>query len=196
MKVAMVLLLIALSGSCANAQSGNFIISYPISFPMGNLHSYTTNTSFRGISLEFNKRTSPITTAGLELGWNVFYQHVEQKVYQEGTASISGVQYRYTNAAPIVAGVDYHFETSNHALHPFAGIGLGTTYVERSTDFGVYRLISDAWQFCIRPELGLDVHFAHGQSLFLAAKYFWNFNTSDLDGQSWLSLNVGVRLTH
>jgi len=192
----MVLLLTALSGLCANAQSGEFIISYPISFPMGDLHSYTTNTSFRGISLEFNKKTSPFTTAGLEVGWNVFYQRADQKVYHQGTASISGVQYRYTNAAPIIAGASYHFESSSKALHPFAGIGLGTTYVDRTTDFGVYRSISDAWQFCIRPELGLDVHFAHGQSLFLAAKYFWNFNTNDLDGQSWLSLNVGVRLAN
>lgn len=175
------------------AQGGNYMISYPIGFPTGDLHSYSSNVSFRGISLEFNKRTSPVSTAGLETGWNVFYQHVDKKVYQQGTASVTGVQYRYTNAVPIIVGAKYYKTTGNKNIRPYIGVGLGTVYVNRNTNFGLYEIVTDSWQFCIRPELGLDFKIAPGESLFVGGKYFWDFNTSRLDGQSWLSVNIGFR---
>jgi hypothetical protein len=195
MKRIFILLLTAVSGMAAHAQGGNFMISYPISFPMGDLHNYTTNVSFRGISLEFNKQTSHQTTAGLETGWNVFYQHVDKTVYKEGTASITGVQYRYTNAVPIIAGMKYYWEGGSKAVHPYIGGGIGTTYVDRTTSFGLYSIIHDAWQFTMRPELGVDLKLNRDEALFIGAKYFWNLNTNDLNGQSWLSINIGLRMS-
>ena len=194
MRAFLLFLPLALVSAGAYAQSpGNCMVSYPISFPMGNLHDYSSNTSFRGISFEFNKKTSPYTTAGLEVGWNVFYQHVDKKVYQEGTASITGVQYRYTNAVPIIAGVKYYKKTGSKAMRPFVGVGLGTIYVNRTTDFGLYEIVSDSWQFALRPEVGIDFKVASAQAFWLGAKYMWGFNTSNLDGQQWLSINIGFR---
>ncbi len=181
---------------CGGARGqGDFMVSYPISFPTGNLHSYTTNASFRGMSMEFAKKTSEETNTGLEVGWNVFYQRVDKKVYQEGTASITGVQYRYTNAVPLIFGTRYYAVTHSKVAHPFMGIGMGTTYVNRTTNFGLYQVVTDSWQFAMRPELGLDFKMHHGGSMFIAAKYFLNFNTSRLDGQPWFSLNIGFRGT-
>jgi len=194
MKAVILLLLVALGSMGASAQHNSFMASYPVSFPMGDLHSYINKPGFRGISFEFNKAISHETYAGLEVGWNVFYQHVTKQEYKDGTASVAGVQYRYINAFPIIVGGKYYMHTGSKAAYPYAGIGAGTVYVERATNFGLYQIYKDAWQFCMRPELGLDLQFSHHESLFFAAKYFWNFNTSSLDGQSWLSLNMGVRV--
>ena len=193
MKTAILFCLLGMASAGVYAQDGNYMISYPISFPMGNLHDYSSNVSFRGISLEFNKKTSPQTTAGLEVGWNVFYQQVDRKVYHDGNASITGVQYRYTNAVPIILGGKYYAKTGSRALRPYVGVGLGTLYANRTTDFGLYEITSDGWQFLIRPEAGIDMQFARGESFFLGAKYMWGFNTSSLDGQQWLSINIGFR---
>ncbi|MCU7552960.1 hypothetical protein OCK74_27855, partial [Chitinophagaceae bacterium LB-8] len=76
----------------------SFVMSYPIAFPMGDLKDYVSKVSYRGISLEFNKWQKSNLEVGLESGWNVFYERVEDKVYTDKTASISGVQYRYTNS--------------------------------------------------------------------------------------------------
>jgi hypothetical protein len=185
------LLVLGIAG--ANAQS-NFMISYPIAFPTGDLHTYTSNTSFRGISMEFNKATSPMTTAGLEVGWNVFYQHVDKKAYTDGTITITGVQYRYTNSVPIIVGAKHYLgEKKKSGGQPYVGLGLGTVYSDRSTDFGLYRISTDAWQFCIRPELGWEFPIGHAESLFIGGKYFWSFNTSALDGQSFITLNIGLK---
>ncbi len=188
-----ILFLLAAAISIGARGQGQFLVSYPFGFPVGNLHDYTSNTSFRGISFEFAKSTSKESSTGLEVGWNVFYQHVDKKVYTEGTASVTGVQDRYTNAVPLIFGTKYYAATSNKSMHPYIGMGAGTTYINRTTNFGLYQIVTDSWQFALRPELGLDFAMSHGGSVFIAAKYFWNFNTDRMDAQPWFSLNVGIR---
>src|SRR5689334_12358450 len=74
MKNVFILILLFLFGQVAFSQSSNFVISYPISFPMGNLKEYNTKTSFRGITIEFNKHVQAKNSdVGLESAWNVFY---------------------------------------------------------------------------------------------------------------------------
>ena len=177
------------------SQGSSFYLSYPISFPMGDLSEYIDAVSYRGISLEWYKRAKPQLDVGLEIAWNVFYERVDSKTYTDGTASISGVQYRYTSAVPMIAGVKYHLDKGGKAV-PYGGIGLGVTYVNRSTDFGLYRITNDAWQFTVRPELGVAYKINPDLAILLGAKYFMPFNGDNLDGQQYLSLNLGLVFYH
>jgi len=190
MKRILILLTIVISSQAVLAQ-GNFVISYPISFPMGDLKDYIGATSFRGISMEFNKRAKPTLDVGIEASWHVFYERVAEKAYTFETATITGIQYRYTNAVPLLAQFKYLKEAGGGKTHPYAGLGIGTTYVERATDVGLYRITNNAWQFCLRPELGVQVKAGYGASFMLGVKYYANFAAKDLEGQSYLSINVG-----
>ena len=158
---------------------------------MGDLGDYIDKQSFRGINLEWGKEIKPNLIASLETGWNVFYKDVPEQVYTEGTASFSGKQFRYTNSVPIIVGAKWVLKSSNN-LVPYAGLGLGTMYSDRSTDFGLYRISTDAWQFCVRPELGITFKSRNGPAAMLGVKYYSSFNSSDLDGQSFLTVNIGV----
>jgi outer membrane protein with beta-barrel domain len=174
------------------AQHGSsFGLTYSISFPMGDLHDYTTKTSFRGFEMEYNYHIQPHISLGVETGWNTFYERVEKKTYTDGTASITGVQYRYTNAVPILATGRY-IKTGSGKAEPFVGLGIGTLYVDRATDFGLYRISSDAWQFCVRPELGVILKSGRGVAGLISAKYYYAFDTDNLSGQPYLSLNIGL----
>jgi hypothetical protein len=170
---------------------GIFIVSYPVAFPMGDLSDYINKTSFRGINMEWGKEVKDNVIAEIETGWNVFYNREPDAVYKQGSASISGVQYRYTNSVPILAGAKWVLKSHNN-LVPYAGLALGTMYSDRSTDFGLYRISTDAWQFCVRPELGITFKSRNGPSLLLGAKYYAAFNSNDLDGQSFFTVNLGV----
>jgi len=181
---------ICLKGAFAQ-HHGIFIISYPVAFPMGDLSDYTNATSFRGINMEWGREVKPNLIAEIETGWNVFYQREPDAVYKQGTASISGVQYRYTNSVPILAGAKWVLKSKNN-LVPYAGLALGTMYSDRATDFGLYRISTDAWQFCVRPELGITFKSRNGPSAMLGVKYYSSFNSNDLDGQSFLTINLGV----
>jgi hypothetical protein len=193
MKTAFLIVLTICALGTVRAQE-SVIVSYPIAFPVGNLHSYSTNVSFRGVSVEFLQKVAPHFQSGLEAGWNVFYQAKPSQAYHDGATTITGSQYRYTNVAPILAGTKY-YPLSSKIAKPFIGFGIGTLYANRSTDFGIYRIRDDAWQFCMRPELGLEVYAGHGVSGFLAAKYYWSLNAHDLDGQQFVSINIGLKLS-
>jgi opacity protein-like surface antigen len=171
------------------------VITYPIAFPIGNHHDYISQTSFRGISLEFLQKAHPMADVGVEAGWNVFYQKVDSKTYTEGTAAISGIQYRYTNVAPILAEAKIYVPTKNKKAKPYVGLGVGTLYVNRSTDFGLYRITNETWQFCLRPELGFSFRPTNGVSLLVGGKWYSGYGTSDLPGQSYISINVGLMVS-
>lgn len=192
MKKIFFLLVAAICMHSAFAQRrGVFIISYPIAFPMGDLSDYINSTSFRGINMEFGKEIRQDLIAEIETGWNVFYEREPEQVYKQGTASISGVQYRYTNSVPILAGAKWILKSHNNIV-PFAGLGLGTTYSDRSTDFGLYRISVDAWQFTLRPEIGVTFKGRNGPAAMVGVKYYASFNSNDLDGQSFFSINIGI----
>jgi hypothetical protein len=181
--------------SLANVHAQSWTVSYPMSLPLGDLHNYSSNTSFRGINFEFSKRVRSNVEANLETGWNVFYHHEDTKEYKVGTASITGSQYRYTNAVPILAGLKLYPKGITKGVSPFVGLGLGTLYVNRSTDFGLYRITTETWQFCIRPEAGFLFQLQPSTYLFAGLKYYLPFSTNDLDGQSYLSLNIGLKFS-
>ena len=179
-------------GANAYAQSNsNFIASYSIALPMGNSSDYIGQTSFRGISFEWNTSIKPNLELGLESGWNVFYEKVGEKVYTEGTASVSGTQYRYINAVPTIGGATYHFKNDSK-IKPYGGLGLGTVYIDRDTDLGMYRISNQVWQFSVRPELGIRYEMGgQGTALQIGAKYYANSDTDDLEGQPFVAINIG-----
>lgn len=195
MKAILFLVVAACSSLLASAQGGGFTISYPIGFPMSDLNDYISKASWRGINFEFNKRVKPQVVVGLETGWNVFYENAGEQQYVDKTVTLTGRQYRYTNSVPIIAGAKYFPKTAHENLRPYAGLGIGTLYSNRSTDFGLYRITYEAWQFALRPEAGLVYKSNSGVNPFVGVKYYWAFDGGDLDGQPYLTLNVGVAFT-
>ena len=177
----------------ANAQvkTSNFRIGLAVAIPAGSLSDYISQTTVRGASLEYNWNVRENLEIGIESGWNLFYERVDDKVYQHETASISGVQYRYTNAVPIIAGVKMMAKTKKN-ITPYGGVGAGTVYINRNTDFGMYRITNNTWQFSVRPEIGLRYDYKEGMGVYLGAKYYANSANDDLDGQSYFAINLGL----
>jgi hypothetical protein len=173
-----------------------WILSYSVGMPMEKLNDYIEEVSPRGIALEVDLPIKPKWDVVLEAGWNHFYERVGDKVYTIETASISGVQYRYTNAVPMVAGLKYHIggTESKSKLKPYAGIGIGTTYINRNTDFGMYRFSVNNWQFAVRPELGLKYEYGPGRGINFGVKYYMNSENDEMDGQSFIAFNIGILL--
>ena len=169
----------------------SFILTYPIGFPMGDHHDYISKTSWRGINMEFLHHAKPGVAVGLETGWNVFYEKTDRQPYKNGTTTITGVTFRYTNAVPILVESKWYPISDKKMTNPYVGVGVGTLFVSRSTDFGLYRITNEAWQFCVRPEAGVLFSIEPGMKALLGVKYYGAFNTDDLDAQSFLSINVG-----
>ena len=186
--------IVAMVALQAMAQDNKYSIQYTIGFPTGDLNDFISKTSFRGVFFEFQNELTPQFSVGLAGGIQTFYERKPYATYTEGTVSLSGLQYRYTNSFPILLTFDYYYDTEA-ILTPFVGLGLGTIYSVRDIDMGLYRSETEAWQLGIQPEVGLEYDVNEAVGLKIAGKYFQAFDTSELDGTSYFSLNVGLVFT-
>ncbi|MDN3204801.1 outer membrane beta-barrel protein [Algoriphagus sediminis] len=175
----------------AQAQQSIFSLNYAISVPLGNTSNYIDQTSGRGFILEYQKFINKNWAIGGEFGHATFYKREENKVYTEGSASLSGIQYRYQYEWPIFLTANYYVLTGDK-IRPYFGLGVGTIAHDRRIDMGIFTDQNTHWQFAIRPEVGLLYKPTYNTGFKLGVKYYNSFESSDLAGQSNLGINVGI----
>jgi outer membrane protein len=181
-----------LVSSKSYGQQDSYIsVQYAVSFGTGDLSDYISKTSWRGVQVEYRSPVRSNLLVGLDVAWNVFYERKDYDTYTVDTRSLSGVQYRYQNEVPILASVDYLISSEN-ALKPYIGFGLGTIYSERATDMNLYRMLEKTWQFALKGEVGLLYELNYASSVKFAAKYYNAFQTETLDSQGYFSLSLGM----
>lgn len=175
----------------SNAQSA-FSIQYSMGFGNGDVKDFISTASFRGAALEYRYMVQPKIGIGADIGWNTFYERRAYDTYTSGTVSLSGVQYRYINAMPILVGFNYYMKP-DEKINPYVGLGVGTLYTKRNTDMNLYTIENNVWAFALRPEVGVLVNANEGLDIVLVGKYNYGFAAGGLDPQSYFTFNVGLR---
>lgn len=174
----------------STAQNSLFSTNYVVTVPLGNTSDFIDNTSGRGINFEFQKFINPHVTLGIEAGHSTLFKKEDKKVYTEGSASISGVQYRYQYTWPILATANY-YALRTGLLRPYAGIGLGTMASHRRLDMGIYTADKTHWQFAIKPELGALIQPNASMAFKIGANYLMGTGGDNFDSQSNLYFKIG-----
>jgi len=185
-----VLLTGIITATQVKAQESLFSVQYSMGFAVGDLKEFNEAASFRGMSFEYRYMMQPAIGVGLETGYNLFYDRMDYATYTQGTQSVSGIQYRYTHAVPVLAAFDYYLKPDTQ-FNPFVGLGVGTLYTFRDLDMGMLTMESDAWQFALRPEVGCIIS-TQAADVLIGAKYFSGFKANDTEGQSYFTINVGL----
>jgi hypothetical protein len=173
----------------AQAQQNVYVFEYSMGFPTGDLRDYIDEPSFRGFNFGYRYMLDDNRALGLDMGWQTFFEKKDYATYTDGTSSISGVQYRYTNAFTASLQIDQVFNEGGD-IRPFIGMGAGTSYMRRTVDMGLYRLERDPWQFMLQPEAGVWLYAANGNAVMLNFSYYWGFETKQLDAQSFLAVGL------
>jgi opacity protein-like surface antigen len=174
------------------AQGGYTNVTYGMAVPLGNTADYIRNTSFRGASLEIGTAFTENFSIGIGGSWHVFYQDRGYTTIElSNTSALSGKQYRYINAFPIMAIGRYLFN-SQGKFTPFIGTGLGTAYVEERTDIGSVPFESSAWHAAVAPEVGAIVEVGYRTNLFVNARFTNAFKSDDMENLSMAGLNLGI----
>lgn len=173
------------------AQSGYTSFQYVMGFGVGDLGDYISKASFRGAVFDYQKEFSPKASMGLELGWSTFYERKEYDTYTVEPYSLSGIQYRYSNMFPMLATAEY-YPVSDAVVKPYVNLGIGTMYTIRNTDMGTWTLEENAWQFALKPEIGVIYDVGVNSSIKLEAKYYTGIKTSKLETQSFFAISTGL----
>ena len=187
-----VAVLSAAGASPAHAQRDQwFGITWQMAQPLQNTHDFTSPYSFRGMGIEW-RWVHRSTSFGINAAWNVMNQNVVGTGSFQ-SADITGKQFRYINAFPIMASLHVYLGPEGGA-RGFLGANIGTYYIERQVDVGIFQITDNNWHFGLAPELGFAVPMRGGlgnTAFFATARYNYGFAAGDAPYQSWLSVHVG-----
>ena len=190
------LMIIVLLGSLlihrsAMAQQQNLtILNYSMGLGLDNTGDFISKYSFRGFGFSYRHLSQSHIGAGIDMGWNTFYQELDNASYTYETATITGDQWRYFNTFPILAAVDF-YKSPGEKINPYGGLGVGVEYNIATVNFGVYSAEKDAWPFTISPEIGVLIQSPSGPAFNVGIKYIYGFKTQDLSSDMHLQFNVG-----
>jgi hypothetical protein len=188
--ILLIAFLVMIISENATAQNSMLSLNYAVSIPIGNTSDFIDQASGRGFVAEFQVFTKRNITFGGELGHFTLYKRELNKIYTEGSASLSGVQYRYQQSYPIFATGNY-FATTEGSVKPYGSLGLGTIAHNRRIDMGIFSSEDTYWQFALRPEIGILIAPSDSFGFKIGAKYYQSFASGGLDGQSNIGLNFG-----
>jgi hypothetical protein len=176
------------------AQSAYSVVHYGVAVPAGETRAHIEQTGWRGIGLEFGRFITPKVSVGLAATWNVMYQNMGRRTVQvENDLTLTGNQYRYFNALPVLVTGRYFFRGQLPPnILPFVGLGAGAIHARRETQMGLYTISNAGWQVGIFPEAGLGYVLPAGVAFFVSARYNQGFSTSALPATSYVGVNIGL----
>ena len=181
-------------GTGLMAQNNIFGFQYSVAYPAGTLHDFIGKVSFRGLEFDYHHFLTPKIGLGFEFNWNNFYEEKAYDTYTSGTASLSGKQYRYCLALPMLVSARYYLNPEEK-FNPYVGFGLGTTWTRNDVDMGLYTFYDNAWHFVIKPEAGIMFNPSANYGITFSVKYFENFKSGTVGERSYITTNLGMAWT-
>ena len=195
MKKIIIVSLLFLSVTAINAQTNLIGASWNMNFPTNT--NYLTKTSYSGGKIDYRHFLKHKNISiGLSLDWASYEQYFPRQTFEkpDGNSAVNSDFVAQVYQVPFVATVHYYFKESK-LLKPYAGIGLGASYMEQSLYYNVYVSDEYNWGFVARPELGTIIKFNDsGWGFLVGANYSIATNkTEAINSSSFKSfgLNCG-----
>ena len=172
-RIHMIVLLLSIQTLVAQEQFG---ISYVISIPNNNLNKLLDGkASFRGISFEYRHFVSDQISIGGNSGWTVFNNTSPQQTYSKDGVSFNAKTWSFTHTVPIQISGRYHFSKEGGMAQPFAGLGLGTTFINQEVWIGLATIKESHWNFSFYPEAGFIIDLG-GTDAIISTQYNYVVN--------------------
>lgn len=68
---------------------------------------------------------------------------------------------------------------------------MGTYYIERRLDIGLFSISRDSWHFGLAPELGASLPIGRKTHAFFSTAWNFAFESGSISTQSYVNFNVG-----
>lgn len=186
----------ALGGGLAprvRAQDWFTTATYQVSFPVEDTKRFTDEISFIGGGIDFRKKLTGGTTAGVYMAWNVFHERTNEKLDLEFGA-VTGSQDRYINSFPIMFGL-YQYFGNRRSIRPYIGVNGGGFLYIQSFRIGITEIEEDTWEWGVAPEAGFVFPFQTGAWFVVNGRYNWSPSVETLAGNNvaltYYQLNLG-----
>jgi outer membrane protein W len=162
--------------------------------PMGDFKDLVDKTSFRGADINIIYGINDKLGAGLNIGFQDFYQKFPRAVYKLSDGSdISAVITNSIQTIPFLATAKYNFKSSG--IQPYASAGIGGSVVLNRQYLGEAANDFNKISFAARPALGIYIPFKKDGEVGvnIAANYTYiPYKEAGVSNLSYFGFTVGV----
>jgi hypothetical protein len=181
----------ALLLTVATYSQGLYSLTYTVSFATGDAGKYIGSASFRGFTFDGRGFVSDQVSIGGLFNWATFYEKLAGESFTSGTATLTGTQYRYINAFPMLLTGNYYLGTDEFEPRVYLGAGAGAYDIIQRTNAGVWSIEDNYWHFGISPEVGLLYPMGLDSYFNISLRYHYAFKAKETIDYSWFGLSVG-----
>ena len=184
-------ILVALLISSAGYSQSLYSMNYTMSLGVGDQGDYISSASFRGLTFDGRGFISDQFSMGGLFTWSTFYEKLGGATVSEQTLTLTGTQYRYINAFPILLTAHYYTSDDPYSTRAYLGGGIGAYKINKRTNIGTYSFEDRYWHFGIAPEVGVLIPISMDTQFNISLKYHYVFKAKNTIDYSWFGLNVG-----
>jgi hypothetical protein len=161
--------------------------------PRGETHDFVDRFSSRGAHLDGSVELAPAFHLELSVGWNTFNAVKKGVLTTTEGLDVSGKQFRYLNALPVMGGFAFHVPLGGGS-RVWAGVNGGGAVIEQLVDIGFGEYSHTGWQWGVMPQVGLAIGLdkKSGTALFFDGRYEYYWKTSGSPAQQWVAFGVGL----
>ncbi|UCD23781.1 MAG: outer membrane beta-barrel protein [Gemmatimonadota bacterium] len=173
----------------SRAQQWFWGMEYMVSTPMSDTKEFANDFSWRNFGIQGRNLVKDNISVGLYFGWNVFAEKTDTLISFQGL-DVSGVQYRYVNAFPIMATAHYYFGR-RRGIRPFIGTGAGTYHSKYRLEIGQVAFEANQWHLGIAPEAGVIIPINWNARAMLNVRYNYGVKANGITLTYW-TFGVGI----
>ena len=172
------------------AQQWFWGMEYMVASPSSDTKDFANDFSWRNFGIEGRNLLKDNVSVGLYFGWNVFAEKTDTLITAFQGFDVSGVQYRYINAFPIMATAHYYFGR-RRGIRPYVGGGLGTYHSKYRLEIGTVAFESNQWHLGVAPEVGVIIPVNWNARVMLNARYNYGLKSNDVTLTYW-TFGIGI----
>lgn len=190
---------IIIIGWVGNLQAQYFDKTYSLALdinkPISNT-DYVSQVSARGFKFGYREMISEKLFGGVDFNNTTYNRHKPRQTYYNGTSAITTDVFNYAYSYGLTLSVDYFFKTEQR-LMPYAGLGIGASYISYRQYFNVYRNENDSWGVLLRPQGGILFRVKEDSGWAFQAALHYDYSSTKskdfgLDALHNIGFQVGV----
>ena len=188
--------LCAAIASPASAQEWGYGFTWDPVVAVGDTKDFISKESYRGASFH-SRKFREHTTWGFTAGWHVFDEQVEGTVspeelqFEEKAVTITGKQFRYINAFPILLNWHLYLGGRDAGFRPFVGVNAGAYYIRQRLEVSTVAFEEKNWHWGGAPEAGFLLKAGLSTSIMVSARMNVAAGADNTIDHTWISGQVG-----
>jgi hypothetical protein len=172
-----------------------YTAAWNVGLPVFDYSKYISSVSLNGGAFQMQFFVQEQISVGVSFGWNTYYEETHAVYNPSPGEALSAMNYRYLNATPLKASVNYFFRASPK-WKPYIGLGWGATYMTEHTRVQQVNSRDAQWRFLAAPEIGLFVPLRRHLGIHLSAAYTITiaskFGNTNLNSIHTIGISAGI----